>query len=64
MPIIFKIKKLRNKFIIKNVSKIIFFSIFLLLNHPKLGPSDIKIKKGIKKGIISLLKNGGPTEIL
>ncbi len=41
-----------------------FFSIFLLLSHPKLGPSDIKIKKGIKKGIISLLKNGGPTEIL
>jgi hypothetical protein len=24
---------------------------------------DINIKKGIKNGIINLLKNGGPTEI-
>ena len=35
----------------------------LFFIHLRFGPIDIKIKNGIKKGIISLLKKGGPTEI-
>ena len=40
----------------------LFENLFFLI-HFKFGPTDIKIKNGIKKGIINLLKNGGPTEI-
>ena len=39
------------------------FKKLLFLIHFKFGAIDIKIKNGIKKGIINLLKNGGPTEI-
>ena len=51
---------------ILKINIIINFILFEELSffiHFKFGPIDINIKNGIKKGIINLLKNGGPTEI-
>ena len=63
LPNILIIRKDNIKFKIKKIINCILFSKILFFIQFKLGPMDIKIKNGIKKGINNLLKNGGPTEI-
>ncbi len=49
---------------IKNIKTLEYFILLKLsLIQLNLGPIAIKIKKNPKKGIINLLKNGGPIEI-
>ena len=49
---------------IKNIKTLEDFILLKLsLIQLSLGPTAIKIKKTPKKGIINLLKNGGPIEI-
>ena len=43
----------------KALKKILFFDLI----QPNFGPTAIRIINGITNGIITILKNGGPTEI-
>ena len=62
MVMFFNVKNDKIAEIITNIINELLFSILVFI-HLSFGPRAINNKNGIKKGVINLWQNGGPTEI-